>query len=67
MINGRTNIPTATWKKEAAQLNAERQILYTEYMWLKEEVKEAKVILRCVETVLHEPQVKRGLMYEENL
>jgi len=60
VLNGRTAIPTAAWKKEYAQCAAEKQALYAEYTRLKEEVKDAEVIRRCVENVLHEPKMKRG-------
>lgn len=61
VMNGRTTIPTATWKKEVAQLNAERQTLYARYMRLKEKVKDAEVIRHCVENVLRdEPQMKQA-------
>lgn len=68
VMNGRTTIPTAAWKKEAAQLNAERQTLYAEYTRLKEEVKDAEAIRRCVGQVLcHEPQKQRGKVYDMEL
>lgn len=67
VMNGRTTIPTAARKKEAAQLNVERQTLYAKYTRLKEEVKDAEVIRRCVETVLYEPQVKRSREHEVEL
>ena len=60
VMNGRTTIPTSSWKKEAAQLNAERQTLYADYTRLKEEVKDAEVIRCCVENVLHEPKIERS-------
>ncbi len=61
VMNGRTTIPTAKWKAEAVQLAAEKQVLYTEYNRLKEEVKNAEAIRRCVETVLQDEwQVKRS-------
>jgi hypothetical protein len=67
VMNGRTDIPRKTWKTEAAQLAAKRQSLYAEYTRLKEEVRDAEVIRRCVENVLREPQVKRGRTHEAEL
>ena len=65
VLNGRTTIPIAVWKKEYAQLAAERQALYGGYTRLKEEVKDAEVIRRCVEDILRdEPQMKRSRTIE---
>lgn len=64
VMNGRTEIPRKAWKAEAAQFAAEEQTLYAGYTRLKEEVKNAEAIRRCVETVLRdEPQVNRGRMH----
>lgn len=54
VLNGRTEIPRKAWKREAAQLDAEEQTLYAEYTRLKEDVKNAEAIRRCVETVLQD-------------
>ena len=68
VLNGRTDIPRRTWQAEHAKLTAERQSLYVNYARLKEEVRNAEVIRRCVETVLRdEPQVKRGRAQEVEL
>lgn len=52
VMNGRATIPTKAWRAEAAQLVAEKQSLYDEYVQMKEEVKDAETIRRCVEQIL---------------
>ena len=41
VINGKTTIPTKTWKAEYAKLTAERKTLNQRYLALKEEVKKS--------------------------
>ena len=61
VMNGRTDIPRKAWRAERETLTAEKGSLYAEYTRLKEEVRDAEVIRRCVETVLRdEPQKQRG-------
>ncbi len=61
VMNGRTDIPRKAWRAESETLTAEKGSLYAEYTRLKEEVRDAEVIRRCVETVLRdEPQKQRG-------
>jgi hypothetical protein len=52
MMNGRTTIPTGTWRKEREQKNAERQQLDTEYKNLKTEVDEAGKIRSAVYSIM---------------
>ena len=44
VMNGKTTIPTKTWKEEYTKLTAERKTLNQRYLALKEEVKEAEKI-----------------------
>ncbi|MBS4007575.1 MAG: hypothetical protein KGZ45_03995 [Clostridium sp.] len=44
VMNGKTSIPTAAWKKERDKLNAERQYLNQEYRHLKDETLEVERI-----------------------
>ncbi len=46
VMNGKTTIPTKTWKEEYIKLTAERKTLNQRYLALKEEVKEAEKIRR---------------------
>jgi hypothetical protein len=52
VMNGRTTMPTGTWRKERDQKNAERQQLDTEYKNLKTEVDEAGKIRSSVHTIM---------------
>jgi transcriptional accessory protein Tex/SPT6 len=54
VMNGRTQIPTATWKKERATLIAERKQLNAEYLSLKDEVSKVEKIVHSVQNILHE-------------
>lgn len=59
-MNGRTEIPVAKWKAEAAALTSQRETLYRDYTRLKGEVRDAEVIRRCVEAVIKDgARVKR--------
>lgn len=49
VMNGRTTIPTKAWKAEAASLASEKKKLYPVYFQMKEEVRDAEVIQRCIE------------------
>ncbi len=56
MLNGRTSIPTKTWKAEYAKLTAERKTLNQRYLVLQDEVKEAEQIRRSVYSILRQEQ-----------
>ena len=56
VMNGKTTIPTKTWKAEYAKLTAERKTLNQRYLALKEEVKEAEQIRRSVYNILRQEQ-----------
>jgi predicted nucleic acid-binding Zn-ribbon protein len=55
-LNGRTTVPTGAWKKELADLTAERQQLNSEYVALKDEVQKIEKISRNVQDILHQEQ-----------
>ena len=56
MMNGKTTIPTKTWKEEYTKLTAERKTLNQRYLALKEEVKEAEKIRKSVYSILRQEQ-----------
>ena len=56
VMNGKTAIPTKTWKAEYAKLTAERKTLNHRYLALKEEVKEAEQIRKSVYSILRQEQ-----------
>ncbi len=56
VMNGKTTIPTKTWKEEYAKLTAERKKLNQRYLALKEEVKEAEKIRKSVYSILRQEQ-----------
>ncbi len=56
VMNGKTTIPTKTWKTEYAKLTAERKALNQQYVALKEEVKEAEKIRKSVYSILRQEQ-----------
>ena len=56
VMNGKTTIPTKTWKEEYAKLTAERKTLNQRYLALKEEVKEAEKIRKSVYSILRQEQ-----------
>ncbi len=56
VMNGKTAIPTKTWKTEYAKLTAERKTLNQRYLALKEEVKEAEQIRKSVYSILRQEQ-----------
>ena len=56
VMNGKTAIPTKTWKAEFAKLTAERKTLNQRYLALKEEVKEAEQIRKSVYSILRQEQ-----------
>ena len=55
-MNGKTTIPTRTWKEEYTKLTAERKTLNQRYLALKEEVKEAEKIRESVYSILRQEQ-----------
>ena len=56
VMNGKTTIPTKTWKAEYAKLTAERNALNQWYLVLKGEVKEAEQIRKSVYSILRQEQ-----------
>lgn len=56
VMNGKTTIPTKTWKIEYAKLTAERNALNQRYLVLKGEVKEAEQIRKSVYSILRQEQ-----------
>ncbi|WP_251352478.1 hypothetical protein [Hominisplanchenecus murintestinalis] len=56
VMNGKTTIPTKTWKEECTKLTAERKTLNQRYLALKEEVKEAEKIRKSVYSILRQEQ-----------
>jgi len=56
VMNGKTAIPTKTWKSEYAKLTAERETLNQRYIALKAEVKEAEQIRKSVYSILRQEQ-----------
>lgn len=55
VMNGKTTIPTKTWKEEYSKLTAERKTLNQRYIALKE-VKEAEKIRKSVCSILRQEQ-----------
>ena len=53
VMNCKTKIPTGAWKKEYADLTAERQQLNAEYNTLKNEVGKVEKISRSVQDILY--------------
>ena len=56
VMNGKTTIPTKTWRTEYAKLIAERKNLNQRYLALKEEVKEVEQIRKSVYNILRQEQ-----------
>ena len=56
VMNGKTAIPTKTWKEEYTKLTAEKKKLNQRYFALKEEVKEAEQIRKRVYSILRQEQ-----------
>ena len=56
VMNGKTTIPTKTWKAEYAKLTADRKTLNQRYLALKEEVREAEQIRKSVYSILRQEQ-----------
>ena len=59
VMNGKTTVPTKTWKTEFDKLTAERKTLNQLYLALKEEVKEAEKIRKSVYSILRQEQQPR--------
>ena len=53
VLNGREQIPLATWEKELATLTTERKTLNAEYLSLKDEVGKVEKIVRSVQDILY--------------
>ncbi len=56
VMNGKSTIPTKTWKAEYARLTAKRNALNQRYIALKEEVREAEQIRKSVYSILWQEQ-----------
>ena len=56
VMNGKTTIPTKTWKEEYTKLTAKRKTLNQRYLALKEDVKEAEKIRKSVYSILRQEQ-----------
>jgi len=56
VMNGKTTIPTKTWKVDYAKLTAKRKTLNQRYLALKEEVKEAEKIRKSAYSILRQEQ-----------
>ena len=56
VMNGKTTLPTKTWKTEYAKLTAEQKNLNQKYLALKGEVKEAEQIRKNVYGILRQEQ-----------
>ncbi len=67
VMNGKTTIPTKTWKTEYAKLTAERKTLNQRYLALKEEVKEAEQIRKSVYNILRQEQREQQPRRKQNM
>lgn len=56
VMNGRTTIPTKTWKNEYNELFAKKKTLYQKYTTIKDEVKKAEQIQKSVDSILQQEQ-----------
>ncbi len=54
VMNGHTTLPTKSWRVERDKLNAERKLLNTEYIALKDDVQKVEQIRRGVYDILRE-------------
>ena len=67
VMNGKTTIPTKTWKEEYTKLTAERKTLNQRYLALKEEVKEAEKIRKSVYSILRQEQREQQLYRKQDM
>lgn len=56
IMNGKTTLPTKTWKSEYSKLTAERNGLNQRYVALKDEVREAEQIRSSVYSIMRQEQ-----------
>ena len=56
MMNGKTTLPTKSWKNERVKLTAKRKLLNVDYANLKNEVREAEQIRKSVYSILRQAQ-----------
>ena len=61
VMNGKTTLPTKSWKAERIKLNAERKLLDRNYGTLKDEVKEAEQIRKSVYSILRQEQREQAI------
>jgi len=54
VMNGKTTLPTKAWRAERDKLTAERNRLNSEYVSLKDEVKEVERIRRGIDDIMRE-------------
>ena len=59
VMNGKTTLPTKTWKAERIKLTNERKLLDRDYAALKDEVKEAEQIRKNVYSIIRQEQRER--------
>ena len=62
VLNGREQIPLASWAKERVALTAERKTLNAEYLSLKDEVGRVEKISRSVQGILYQERRRKQLM-----
>ena len=67
VMNGKTTIPTRTWKEEYTKLTAERKTLNQRYLALKKEVKEAEKIRKSVYSILRQEQREQQLHRKQDM
>ena len=67
VMNGKTTIPTKTWKEEYTKLTAERKTLNQRYLALKEEMKEAEKIRKSVYSILRQEQREQQLYRKQDM
>ena len=67
VMNGKTTIPTKTWKEECTKLTAERKTLNQRYLALKEEVKEAEKIRKSVYSILRQEQREQQTQRKQDM
>ncbi len=66
-MNGKTTIPTKTWKEEYIKLTAERKTLNQRYLTLKEEVKESEKIRKSVYSILRQEQREQQPLRKQDM
>ena len=62
VMNGRTKLPIAEWRKEQKELAAKRYALCDEYYSLKEEIPNMEAIRRSIETIMRDESDRAQLI-----